>query len=243
MVKLMSRRARFSFVTGLLLLSMSAWAIAGSRISNVILEIDSQGRGITEITNIGQEPLGYVVEALSWQVIDGEDRYEPTSDFMAVPPNFRLGPGQSRIVRVGFRKPQPQPVERAYRLAVQEVPPETGEAGVALVYRHLLAVFIAPAGGARPQSLEWSLSPGPGDDWRLRVTNTGNRRVSIRDVRVPQGKGEPVSVGSDRWSTVLAQTWRELRVPASLVNRAGVDLEVQYANASVKKVTVIPGTP
>lgn len=210
-----------------------AVAEAGTRIDNVVMNVDQSGRALAEVTNIGNAPLGYVVRAYRWSVVNGEDVLEPTQDFMAVPPSFQLAPGQSRQVRVGFRNPRPSPLERTYRLAVREVPTVTEGEGIALAYEHRLPVYIEPQGGAQPRNLRWSLA-----GQNLRVENLGNRRAVIERVTILRN-GVPAQVIETRArATVLAQTWRQYPLPAGAVSGGSVQIRVHHLGSGSEDLIV-----
>lgn len=217
----------------LLLLSHSSMAQAGTRIDNVVMLVDPSGRAVTDVTNIGDTPIGYVLTALRWSVVDGEDVLEPTNEFMAVPPSFQLQPGETRTVRVGFRNPTPSRLERTFRLSVREVPPVIEGEGIALAYDHRLPVFIAPQGGAEPRNIRWSISGG-----ELRAENLSNSRAGILGVELMRD-GEPMAVVETRArAMILAQTWRSYPLPISVGSGDQVELRVRYMGRGVEDIVL-----
>jgi P pilus assembly chaperone PapD len=205
---------------------------ASTRIDNVIMEVDPKGRAVTEITNIGDAPMGYVLTPYEWVLEDGEDVYKETKQFMAIPPTFQLAPGQTITVRVGFRNPTPARVERTFRLSVREVPTETAEEGLALAYEHMLPVYIAPAGGREPTNIEWGVTQRDGS-WYVRADNKGNTRAVISQL---VAGGQEVPTRSQ--ATVLARSWREYAIPSSAITNGAVTLDYQFKSGSPKTVTV-----
>jgi fimbrial chaperone protein len=158
----------------------------------------------------------YQIRVLDWHVVNGTDRYDDTQDFIASPPLFTLASSASQIVRIGFRSPARQPVERAYRLLLAEVPragDPANEAGVVnFAVQYLLPVFVASSGrGAKP-ALTWSTRVD-GDAMVVRADNPGNSRTAINMVgltRQPGATPAPEFASRQR-VTVLAHSWREWR--------------------------------
>lgn len=214
--------AAFTFAPGL----------AGTSINNVVMEVDPRGRATTEITNIGSVPLGYVLTPFEWTIVDGEDAYAETRQFMAVPPSFQLAPGQTMTVRVGFRNPTPARVERTFRLSVREVPTVIAEEGLTFAYNHMLPVYVAPVGGRQPSDVSWRLVQR-GGSWFVRAQNQGNSRAVVRRLVVGG-----VELRTNANATILARSWREYAVPASAVSGGTATLQYEFTNGQSETLTV-----
>ena len=222
-----------TFVLAAVLVAISPFeGAASSRIDNVVMEVDPSGRTTTEVTNIGEAPMGYVLTPYEWVIEDGEDVYTETKQFMAVPPTFQLAPGQTITVRVGLRNPTPARFERTYRLSVREVPTQTAEEGLAFAYNHMLPVYVAPAGGPEPINIEWSLLQRDGG-WFVRAENMGNTRAVVR--RLVVGGRE---VRTNSRATILARSWREYAVPGSAVTGESAQLEFDFTNGGSRTITI-----
>lgn len=208
-------KARLASYTLVFLLAATASA-ANTEISNVILLVDEGGRSSFTVTNQSQSVTTYELTAYDWRVRNGKDAYEQTSEFVAIPPAFSLNPGASRVVRVGFRDPRPQPIERTFRLSVREVPDETGADGVSFAFEHMLAVYVEPAGGREPAQLAWSMQQLDAQ-WFVRVENNGNSRAVLERVSLD---GDPIDLSSTR--TILPRTWRQYNLPQSIAASAEV---------------------
>jgi fimbrial chaperone protein len=211
--------------------AFSVAAHAGTSINNVVMEVDPSGRATTEVTNIGDEPMGYVLTPLEWSVDEGEDTFTETAQFMAVPPSFQLAPGQKMTVRVGFRNATSARVERTFRLSVREVPTTVAEEGLAFAFNHMLPVYIAPAGGREPTKLDWSLVRS-GGGWSLRASNGSNTRAVMRSLVI-----DGTEVPTSSKATILARSWREYPVPAAAVS--GGTATVEYNLLSGGSDTIV----
>ena len=167
-------------------LAGSVWAGSLS-VSPVRVEIASpRTAAAIEIQNTGTQPAQLQVERYRWESSPrGEDKLEPTDDFLVTPPILTLAPGQRQIVRVMFLKPTDPRTEASFRLILQETPlgdppPNT----VATMLRLNLPVFVTPP-GAKPR-LVWSLHTAAGQTW-LRVHNEGNAHAFLASARGADG--------------------------------------------------------
>ena len=205
-----------SLLAGFTLAGFGTPAKCATTISPVIIDVPADGRAIVTVRNDRASEVLYQVTVLDWHVVDGADRYAATQDFIASPPLFTLAPSASQIVRIGFRNPARQPVERAYRLVLAEVPrpgDSANEGGVVnFAMQYLLPVFVAPTGrGAKP-SLTWSLR-ADGGAVVVRADNPGTSRTALNMVGLssqPGADAAPEFVNRQR-VTVLARSWREWR--------------------------------
>ena len=123
----MSSAARIRRPTGILRASGSALlalaallaavpepAIAGEySVSPLRIDLDRDGRsGVVTLANSGASPIDFQVSVLEWtQDAGGQDRYTPTGDVVFFPRILTIGPGESRVVRVGIQS-LPASVER-----------------------------------------------------------------------------------------------------------------------------------
>ncbi len=137
--------------------------------------------GAVEVTNRGPSAVLLQLELYRWHAPDGRERLDPTRDLLAVPPLFRLAPGESRTIRVGLRVPFPEEREGSWRLVVAEVPeaePPT-RGGVRFALRLSLPVFARVPGAAA--DVLWSLRR-QGDRLVVEAYNRG--RAHLRHLRI-----------------------------------------------------------
>lgn len=161
------------------------------------------------VTNHANARLRVAVKLMSWtQDAQGNDVYADSSDLIYFPRQMELGPNSKRLVRIGLKTPA-GPVERSYRLFIEEEPEPTpaGRSQVALYFRFGVPVFLTPA-VPRPalQMLEPVLHKGK---LSLPVKNAGNQHVRLEKVTVSDGAGHSQEVagwyslaGSERTYTV-----------------------------------------
>jgi fimbrial chaperone protein len=145
---------------------------------------------ILSVHNISSEPLRFQLNAFTWaQDSAGQMQLTPTSEIIFFPRLLTLAPGERRIVRVGTSAAA-GPVERTYRIFVEELPPsaqQTAPAGqVRVLARMGIPIFVeAKAGRAALRLSPPALQPG-----RLvfELRNAGTKHAIPQLIRV-QGQG------------------------------------------------------
>lgn len=150
-------------------------------VSPIRLELESgQGASSLKVANESEEAKLLQVTVLRWTRENGNDVYAAETGAEApivTPPIFRLAPGASQIVRIGFVKPLPAAEnERAWRVFVEEVPqpaanPAAVAGSVALRLRISLPLLLLPS--SVRHRLEWSGGVIAGGPVRLSVINSG----------------------------------------------------------------------
>lgn len=141
---------------------------------------------ILTIQNTSSEPLRFQLDAFVWaQEPNGQMRLTPTNDIIFFPRLLSLVPREQRIVRVGVSVP-PGPVERTYRIFVEELPPLTTESTppgqVRVLARMGIPIFIA-ARTARSALQIAGLAVQPGHVL-LELRNGGTKHVAPQRVQV-----------------------------------------------------------
>lgn len=156
----------------------------GAKAASLTVE---NGAGRTRTVQVG---------AMRWTQVDGVDRYEPAADLIVNPPLFRLAPGARQVVRAGFRGGAPASMtESAYRLYLQEVPDlaEAAPNQLRLLLRIGVPLFVQPVkpGEAAPSWLAHRVSGGA---TRVSLSNSGNRRLRLSDLRATDAAGQSFDV-------------------------------------------------
>lgn len=219
-------------------------ARGAATITPVIIDVPADGRAIVTVRNDRDREVLYQLTVLDWHVVDGADHYEVTQDFIASPPLFTLAPSASQIVRIGFRNPARQPVERAYRMVLAEVPrpgDSPVEGGVVdFAMQYLLPVFVASASRSEKPALTWSLR-ADGNAMVVRADNPGATRTALNMVGLSSqpGAAPAPEVASRQRVTVLARTWREWRLPLPVDNR-GLPWRIVVLHSGDDTPVVVP---
>jgi fimbrial chaperone protein len=137
------------------------------------------------VRNVGTEPARFELQARTWsQSADGEMLLGPTEDLAVFPPMLTLAPGEQRNIRIGAVA-SAGPVEKTYRVFLQELgPPERqeGPAQVRVLSRIGLPVFLTPA-QARDRTLLRDVSVR-GGKLTFRLVNEGTAYVRPTSVKV-----------------------------------------------------------
>lgn len=221
----MSRQPTPRCVSAAILLALGAGcaslaAAAGVSISPVVIEIDSPRKAIAvTVTNGGDLPITFQTDTLVWRQVDGADRYEPTDELLVVPPIIAVPAHASQVLRLMLRSRTPSPIERSYRLTLENISDEvaavTGQTSIAFKMSHNLPVMIAPSGKVQ-NLMRWkpctpaALAKGAGIC--VRLSNAGNRRVKVEKLTV-SGDGWQQALELKSGENVLAGSERDWQVP------------------------------
>jgi fimbrial chaperone protein len=208
-------------------------ASAGVVVSPVVLEVASPRKPVTvTVTNDGDRAVTYQADALTWQQVNGVDRFEPTDELLVVPPIVEVPPKGRQVFRVMLRSGAPALVERAYRLVLEDITEEaSAKPGISFRLSHNLPVMVAPAGQVR-NAIRWK--PCAADTSAraatcVRLLNAGNRRVKLESVTV-SGEGWQQVLSLKSGENVLAGAQRDWFVPLTS-GQAGVVQSIQVKTA------------
>jgi fimbrial chaperone protein len=174
------------------------------------------------LDNTGDQPVLVQTEVMSWTQKDGQDQLEASSDLLVSPPIFKLAAGGKQVVRVGLMRPVDPAREITYRLFLQEVPqPVTpGQAGISVLLRLGLPVFVLPAQAATGPRLTWRAEPIGDEGLSLSLSNVGNLHVRAAACSIFLPDGTPMAT-KDLAGYVLAGQTRSWKVKTSQPWRGG----------------------
>lgn len=161
----------------LLLLTSLLWPLSATQADSipiavapvmVRLEPTNDIAGV-EVSNRGDTASGIEVEVMRVNWVNGREQYEPTAEFVVSPPSFRLQARKSRMVRFKYNG-QRQDIEGFYRLFIRQLPQETTDNQINMVFNIGVPVFIGPL-QARP-ALQLVASAAE-------LRNTGNVTLTV----------------------------------------------------------------
>ena len=119
-------------------------------IAPVIIEIATPRKPVAvKLTNDSDRPVTFQLDAAIWQQVDGNDVYAPSDDLLLSPSILNIPPRKSQTFRVLLRDGRPSPVERTYRVMVEDISEATEQSDapeVAFKFTHNLPVLVAPSG-------------------------------------------------------------------------------------------------
>jgi fimbrial chaperone protein len=231
----------------LLLAAPNALA-ANFNVSPIKLEFASEQRAVAvTLANGGETPVVIEAHAFVWTQVDGKDVLTPTNDLVISPPLVEIGPAGTQVVRVGRRASLVAgPVEKTYRMTLQEIVPATEAAkpGVHFSLRINMPIFIAPKLAGDTQALaraEWTATAAPGGDLALTLRNSGNRRLQTTRVAVADAAGKPLADKDGMFYVLAGQSSRIVLKPKAPLPAAGSALTVKAnidAGDEVARVTL-----
>lgn len=147
------------------------------------------------LSNNGDARLAAQVRVFAWRQEDGEDRLSASDAVVASPPIVELVPGAEQIVRLVRLGPPASGIDHSFRLVVDELPLDAGEAQsrVSVRMRYVLPLFVRAkdAPGAK-------LSCTVRDDAALlECVNSGGRAAQLgaSQLRDNSGWALPLSAG------------------------------------------------
>ena len=201
------------FAGAIATLAMLSWSLAvyagDFTVNPIRLELGANARsGVISISNEGAGRLGFQLQAMEWtQDAEGKDQYADTRDLIFFPKLMTLEPGDESLVRVGVRNAV-VPVEKTYRLFIQELPgptketqPEGKSARLGVLIRFGAPIFLAPL---KPEDsaeiTELEMAKGT---LSLKVRNTGNRHQIIEGIHL---RGTDAN-GAEVFSLTLADRY------------------------------------
>jgi fimbrial chaperone protein len=157
-------------------------------VNPIRLELGAAVRsGVITVKNDGKDKLSFQLAAMEWSQDDsGKDQYANTSDLIFFPKIMSVEPGQEGLIRVGTKKPI-VPVEKTYRLFIEELPaptksPENPGVQINVLIRFGAPIFINPIKAQDALEIEaLSLANGA---LTFSVRNTGNRHQVVQGVQL-----------------------------------------------------------
>jgi len=188
-----SRSLSFATATLPLVAAFLASPAAASEFSVSPVRAELHAGALSEtitVVNRGDTRIRVGVKVMEWtQDAQGQDVYQESGDLVYFPRQMELEPDGKRLVRVGAKSPA-GPVERTYRMFIEELPEPTADAAraqVSVYFRFGVPIFLTPASPhGDPEIGEPGVEHGK---LSLTVKNPGNRHFRILKLVVSDGAG------------------------------------------------------
>jgi fimbrial chaperone protein len=223
-----ARSARTATTVAVLLAGLlwfpAATSAAGLTISPVVVQIDSPRKPVAiTISNQSDRPITLQADTKVWLQVDGIDQYAPTDELLVVPAIAQVPPNGSQVFRIALRRPSGAPVERTYRLILEDISEEqrpSQTSAVAFKLTHNLPVMVAPS-APLVTAVRWTPCASKPSQACVRVVNTGNYRLKVQGL----------TLAGDGWRHALP-----LKAPEIILAGAAREWQVALAPAEAGAV-------
>lgn len=167
------------------------------------------------LSNTGRQPLQAQVRLFSWTQDDGGEVLAPTRALAVSPPLLEVPPMGRQRVRVVRLAADAAPVETAYRLVVDELPPASpgAAAGDGSLLRYSIPVFVQPASAGTGPQLSARIAEDAGGHRLLRLENSGGRHARIADLAYVGTGGRRHPLAPNLAGYVLAGRYKHWPLP------------------------------
>ncbi len=229
----MGHRPRRAIVAVVLFLAVWSAAAPASGLSAAPVRLEfAADRKVQQlrIGNTGRDNMVVQIELFRWSQPEGEDRLEPSRDFLVTPPILEIAASAHRIVRVGPRAASPDVCEASYRLVITEIPQRNkDEPPLRFRTRMRLPLFHRQSADCR-FDLRWRRQDGV-----LVVSNAGLAHGQLQSVNLVQGERNWL-LKLKNVGYVLPGARQQFELPADL---SGDRFKVEYMARGQGQETVI----
>src|SRR5690606_89697 len=162
------------------------------------------------LTNTSNAAMDVQVRVFEWVQTNKTDELSPTTDFVASPPMAKIPGGGKQFVRLVKVGQSAGPVERAYRIVVDELPLERAAgSGLTFALRYSIPVFIQGTNPSTPPDLNWHLATDPKGGVLLSIHNSGTTRAKLSDLTFTSRSGRTHSINKGLFGYALAKSGRQ----------------------------------
>jgi fimbrial chaperone protein len=155
---------------------------------------DQKPTATLQITNEGDDPVTVQVHALNWQAKETGDMYSDTDEILVNPPVARIAGHGTQIIRLALRHPTRVPVERTWRLIIEQVPPPPKAGEVHMVLKASIPIFLTAHGSQFSPRLTWEAAHMPDGSFKVTASNSGNAHIQIKTMSLlVDGTGAPIN--------------------------------------------------
>lgn len=190
----------------------TAWAAAFSVSPLPMTLSPSQMSDLLKVTNDGDSEASFQIRTFAWsQTPDGTIDLKPSSEIVAFPEIFTIGPSETRPIRIGVLRP-PGTTEKTYRVLVQELPPpHLPGRTIQLLPQLDMPVYVTPPTAEGVPEI--AMPAVAGGMLLFAVADTGTAHIKITRLSITgHGDGQTIFTVSSAPTYVLAGGRRDYAV-------------------------------
>lgn len=199
---------------------------SGLKIAPIIVQLDEQNSVRTvRIENEGDISTRIQLRVFEWGHAHGQETLTPTRDVLVNPGMFEIAPNSAQTIRIG-RVIGIGPVERSYRLLIDEIPPpeRDNRQQVKVLLRISTPIFVSPTDAKA--DLHWELLAKDSRQLIVSVQNKGAAHSKITSIYLGSGIGAGVHGRFEGLFYVLPQSTRTIVIPLTSPVKIGQSVRI-----------------
>ena len=169
----------------LLIMSLPYISLAGSfHITPTKGELSEDSKYIVfEVKNTSENISSIQVQAMSWEIQNGEDIVKPTKNIIATPVIVNIKPNTKQIIRVGLNRNPDKEEELFYKLIIKEIPRlKKSEINEAQITVEFSIPIILKANENTKTKLNIKAEILPNETLSLEIENQGKKHEILKSV-------------------------------------------------------------
>ncbi len=224
-------RATLSLIMLLVSAVLSGAAANKLRVEPVMIDLSAPASSATvTLRNEEDQDVTVQTRVMAWRQVNGREIIEPTSDVVASPPQVRIQPGATAVVRIVRVSRSPVAGEESYRLFVDQLPTvrQQQARAVNLLIRHSIPAFFRGRDINRA-NVSWTYARTR-EGFTLIATNSGDERLRLSNMTLREPNGRTVSVGAGLVGYSLGRSimsWAVPRAPAGFGDGGSITIIAQ----------------
>lgn len=169
----------------MLIMSLPYISLAGSfHITPTKGELSEDSKYIVfEVKNTSENISSIQVQAMSWEIQNGEDIVKPTKNIIATPVIVNIKPNTKQIIRVGLNRNPDKEEELFYKLIIKEIPRlKKSEINEAQITVEFSIPIILKANENTKTKLNIKAEILPNETLSLEIENQGKKHEILKSV-------------------------------------------------------------
>lgn len=185
-----------------------------------------------KLSNPGKDEADHLqITPKFWTQANGNDVYSSNKDLVVAPPIMKIQPGNTQIVRIGWRHPAPLKQELAYRIEIQDLTPiTTRKYLIQFKVQASIPIFIRPV--TQIFNPQWQVKK-TGNTLQVILNNKGNIHVQVKKITLTNPNNEVVAEFTGSHYALAQQT---VSIPLSVKKPYGNHL-ILNADTDGGKIT------